>query len=98
MFSQRISGFGLELGEGLEKDREAEVAQAADIAAGSALGVAFVEVVLAEFAVPGFCGEHVVDADDQLVSNRQGGAPAATAALELVVLGLEKAAALARGG
>jgi hypothetical protein len=88
----------LQVGQRLEKDSEAEVAQTADIAPCRPLGVAFVEVVLAELAVGGVCGEHVIDADDKLMSNRQGGAAAAAAALELVVLGLEEAAALARGG
>jgi hypothetical protein len=45
----------LKFGEGLERDRETEFVETADIAAGSALGVASVEVVLAEFAIGGVC-------------------------------------------
>jgi hypothetical protein len=68
---QGIGCGGLELGPGLEDDREAEVAEAADVTSGGPLGVAFVEVVFAEFAVGRGCGEHVIDADDELVSDRQ---------------------------
>src|ERR1700757_4946443 len=94
---QGIGCYGLKLREGLQKDGEAEVAETADIASGGPLGVAFVEVVFAEIAIGRRGGEHVIDADNEFMSDRQGGAPAASAALELMVLGLEEASALARG-
>src|SRR5262249_2326078 len=95
---QGVSWSGLGRMQRLDEDREAEVAEPADVAAGGALGVAPIQVVLAKLAIGAICGEHVIDADKQLVSDRQGGAAAAAAALQLVVFGLEEAAALARRG
>src|SRR6516225_6402196 len=95
---QSISWGGLWHRQRLDEDGEAEVAEPADVAAGGALGVAPIQVVLAELAIGGVCGEHVIDADKELVSDRQSGAAAAAAALQLVVFGLEEAAALARRG
>lgn len=40
----------------------------------------------------------MIDADEELASDRQGGAAAPAAALQFVVFGLEEAAALARCG
>src|SRR6266436_10349710 len=95
---QGISWFRLRLARGFENDRETEVLEAADISAGGALGVAEVEIVLAELPVRGVAGEHMVDANEQLVGDRQGSAPTTSAALEFVIFGLEEAATLARGG
>jgi hypothetical protein len=63
----------------LEDDREGEVAEAADVTSGGPLGVALAEVVFAAFEIRGVCGEHVIDADDELMSDRQSGAAAAAA-------------------
>src|ERR1700739_2858407 len=95
---QGIRYLRLVLGWGLKNHRKTEVLEAADITAGGALRVPHIEIVLAEFAVSGVPGEHVIDANEQFVGDGQCRPPTASAALRPVIFGFVEAAAFARGG
>src|SRR5689334_22288836 len=85
-------------GLGRRDDLVAEAFEAVDEPAGSTFLVDAVQVVFAQVLVGLVGGKHVIDGDQDLVGDRQGGAQGAAAGLEFVVLGLPVAALGAHRG
>ena len=86
------------LGIGFEGDAIPEAFEAAfEVGDGSGLAD-LVEIGFAELAVGQVLSEHVIGGDEDLVGDGEGGAEAAAAGLEAVVLVLEVTALGLRGG